>query len=550
MQRNECGVLLSASDLMRFAGCAHATTLDLAWMMGRGTAPGEDSEDAELLQRHGDAHEARHLARLRAAGRSVVEIVKEGVSLAQGVAATRAALERGADVVFQGALAGGSWGGWTDFLERVERPSALGAWSYEVADTKLKRKPHPKHVLQLALYSDLLAEVQGVAPEHAHVELGDGTRATIRLADVSAYARRARRAAGGFRRGARSRPVRFPAPTARSAAGASFAPATWRRRTACTAWPTSPAGRWRSWKRRASATMAALAARREPVRGMADETLGAAGDAGPAAGRPRRRRAGVRAAAGRAGQGLRPAAGAAPGRHLLRHRGRSRTSRAGSSICMASGRRTGFRAIWAHDHAAERAALEAVLELFRARLAAHPGARIYHYAAYEITALRRLTALYGIGEAFLDRLLRERRFVDLYAVVRGGVIASEPDYSIKSLEVFTGIEREGEVKTAGGSVVAYERWREERDDAILDEIEDYNRIDCVSTEKLRDWLVGIRPAGPWPALAPGPRRRRGGGGRRGRGAAGRRSPASDLDPERQRLLFDLGLFHRREAKPA
>ena len=105
-------------------------------------------------------------------------------------------------------------------------------------------------------------------------------------------------------------------------------------------------------------------------------------------------------------------------------------------------------------------------------------------------------------------------------MVRGGVIASEPDYSIKSLEVFTGIERAGEVKTAGGSVVAYERWLEERDDAILAEIEDYNRIDCVSTEKLRDWLVAIRPAGPWPALAAGPGRRRGRGGRRGRGAPG------------------------------
>ena len=205
MQRNECGVLLSASDLMRFAGCAHATTLDLAWMMGRGAAPGEDSEDAQLLQRHGDAHEARHLARLRAAGRGVVEIVREGVSLAQGAAATRAALERGAEVVFQGALAGGTWGGWSDFLERVERPSALGPWSYEVADTKLKRKPHPKHVLQLALYSDLLAGVQGVAPEHAHVELGDGTRATIRLADVSAYARRVRARLEAF--------VAAPAPT-------------------------------------------------------------------------------------------------------------------------------------------------------------------------------------------------------------------------------------------------------------------------------------------------------------------------------------------------
>lgn len=61
-----------------------------------------------------------------------------------------------------------------------------------MADTKLKRRADPKHVLQLVLYSDLLAEIQGVVPELAHVELGDGTRATLRLADYSAYARMAR----------------------------------------------------------------------------------------------------------------------------------------------------------------------------------------------------------------------------------------------------------------------------------------------------------------------------------------------------------------------
>jgi len=80
----------------------------------------------------------------------------------------------------------------------VERPSNLGAFSYEVADTKLKRRPHPKHVLQLVLYSDLLTEIQGVAPEFAHVELGDGTRATLRLADYAAYARMARARLEGF----------------------------------------------------------------------------------------------------------------------------------------------------------------------------------------------------------------------------------------------------------------------------------------------------------------------------------------------------------------
>jgi uncharacterized protein len=161
-----------------------------------------------------------------------------------------------------------------------------------------------------------------------------------------------------------------------------------------------------------------------------------------------------------------------------------------------------FQAFWAHDHDAEARALSDLLAFFRERISQYPNARIYHYAPYEIIALKRLTTKYGIGEAFLDRLLRQRRFVDLFAVVRGGLIGSEPNYSIKSMEAFYDRTRDGEVKTAGGSVVAYERWRETQDQQILDEIEDYNRIDCISTEELRDWLAGIRPTGPWPTLAP------------------------------------------------
>ena len=208
-----------------------------------------------------------------------------------------------------------------------------------------------------------------------------------------------------------------------------------------------------------------------------------------------------------------------------------------------------FTAFWAHDHAAEAAALTDLLAFFRARLDRFPKARIYHYAPYEITALRRLTTKYGIGEAFLDRLLRERRFVDLYAVVRGGLLASEKNYSIKSLEAFYGLKREGEVKTAGGSVVAYEAWRESGDQAILDEICDYNRVDCVSTQMLRDWLVSIRPPGPWPM--PGEDRSESEAEEAAETTALRQKlAASGLPPNRQDMLFNLGLFHRREAKPA
>jgi len=149
---------------------------------GRGSVPRQDSDDVALLQKQGDAHEASHLVKLKASGVSVVEIAQ----------ATCAALAKGPQIVFQGAFLADNWGGWSDFLERVERPSQLGAFSYEVTDTKLKRRPHPKHVLQLVLYSDLLTQIQGTAPEFAHVELGNGTRARLRLADYQAYARMAR----------------------------------------------------------------------------------------------------------------------------------------------------------------------------------------------------------------------------------------------------------------------------------------------------------------------------------------------------------------------
>ena len=177
---------------MRFKGCRHATTLDLRYMEAGDIMPAVDGEEALLLQKQGDAHELAFLERLRQSGRSVVEIPKSGIPLERSVDLTIEAMKEGPEVIFQGALLGGAWGGYTDFLERVEVPSSLGAWSYEVVDTKLKRRPDPKHVLQLSLYSDLLTDVQQVRPEQAHLQLGDGSRFSIRLADVASYARHSR----------------------------------------------------------------------------------------------------------------------------------------------------------------------------------------------------------------------------------------------------------------------------------------------------------------------------------------------------------------------
>lgn len=551
---------LSASDLMRFKGCAHATALDLRRLEVGDLQPDTDSDEAELLQRQGDAHEASFLAKLKADGRSVVEISKNGVTLETAAAATREALASGADVIFQGAFLGGPWGGYSDFLERVDTPSALGDFSYEVVDTKLKRTPDPKHVLQLALYSDLLAGAQGVAPEAAHLELGDGSRVTIRLEDVTAYARHARGRLEAF---VAERPATRPEPV--GACGLC---------------------RWRShcrseWEAAGSINLVAGISRsqRQKLEGAGVLTLdglAALEERVPhlALGTQQRLQTQARLQAARRGGGppafelrpIEPGKGLAllpepddgdlfydiegdpyyPGGLEYLH-----------GVWFREGGAWRFRAFWAHDRAAEAQAVADLLAFFVERLQKYPHAHIYHYANYEIAALRRLTAAHRTGEAALDQLLREQRFVDLFRVVSGGLVASEGGYSIKDLEVFYMEKRAGEVATAGASVVVYERWRETGELALLEEIRDYNETDCRSTQLLRDWLVTeVRPPGlAW--RAGGPQPARGALANVAEEDAADAALRASLAPVAERLgtavaelLADLHDFHRREDKPA
>ena len=117
--------------------------------------------------------------------------VIDGVGLdPNSVTATREAMSRGDAVIVQGALQSGRWNGRADVLRRVETPSRVGAWSYEVTDTKLARETKGNTVLQISLYSDLLSAMQGVEPASAHV-VTPGTEfapETYRIADYAAYA--------------------------------------------------------------------------------------------------------------------------------------------------------------------------------------------------------------------------------------------------------------------------------------------------------------------------------------------------------------------------
>ncbi|WP_407709029.1 TM0106 family RecB-like putative nuclease [Arthrobacter nitrophenolicus] len=159
-----------------------------------------------------------------------------------------------------------------------------------------------------------------------------------------------------------------------------------------------------------------------------------------------------------------------------------------------------FRPFWAHSRSGERRAFLDFLAYVEERRARYPDMHVYHYAPYEKTALRNLSLAHQAGEETVDDWLRHGLLVDLYATVRHSLRISEASYSIKKLEpLYMGDNlRSGDVKDAGASVVAYAAYCAARDaghqeeaDRILASISDYNQYDCLSTLRLRDWLLEI-----------------------------------------------------------
>ncbi len=160
-------------------------------------------------------------------------------------------------------------------------------------------------------------------------------------------------------------------------------------------------------------------------------------------------------------------------------------------------RESGFHAWWAHDRMQEAEAFAGFIKFSVDRLTKDPQAHIYHYAPYEVSALTRLAARHGIMEAEVAWLVTENKMIDLYKVVKGSIMVSQPSYSIKKLEAFYEFKRKSSVVDAGSSIDEYEHYRQlatsnpAQAELVLQTISDYNEDDCVSTLALYEWLSSM-----------------------------------------------------------
>ncbi|SKC81566.1 TM0106 family RecB-like putative nuclease [Krasilnikoviella flava] len=546
----EPAVVHSVSDLVVAAECEFRLLRRLDELLGR--VPRRERAADAMLERTaalGDAHERRVLDEYVARfGRStggpggVVEVepaarpAREALEAAHG--ATLAAIEAGADVVAQASFFDGELHGRADFLVRDPlgdpdvgpgRPGGHAGPAlprYAVLDTKLARRAKVTALLQLAAYADQLAAAHVDPTDAVHLVLGTRVTSSHRLAELLPVLQQRR---------ARLREV----VAAHRADDGSLA---WgdERFTAC--------GRCESCAEQAAAhrdvllvggvyeaqrarlvaggitTIDALAAAEEPPQGMPARSfervreqarlqLGTSAGDGEVAyddhGEPAVIRWSLPDTS--AVHRLPPPS---PGDVFFDFEGDPLWSdpqgeqwgqQTGLDYLFglverpdAAGEAPPFRAFWAHDLAQERQALIDFVDYLAERRRRYPDLHVYHYASYERVHLLSIAARHGVYEEEVDQLLRDGVLVDLYAVVRSSLRISDRSKSIKKLEpLYMGDELRSGVTTAAASIVAYAEYTALRDggrtdeaDALLRDIADYNRYDCLSTLRLLDWLRG------------------------------------------------------------
>ncbi len=499
MRKQKEKIIYSASDLVGFLECPHRTTLDLI-NLDTPLEKAEADEQIELIQDKGFAHEDAYFESLKKQHGNIVELSSSG-SFAKNHANTVAAIKDGADIIFQAALVKGDYMGYADFLKKVDHPSGLGSWGYEVADTKLAHRPKPKFMIQLSHYSELLSDIQGSMPNSMHLVLGNNTEQSFRTANYLHYYRRLRHRFDAFI-------MNRPATSAEKCDHCGMCDwrdlcdEAWEKGDHLNRIANITKVQIKRLKRDGIVTLSELGSLPSgyAIKGMPAETFGKLRS--QAALQKKKQETGedqleILPRQTDAIRGFDRLPSPDPGDLFFDMEG-DPLQEGGLEYLFGIYTMTDgtpqFIDFWAHDRREEKEAFAQFIDFVSAHLKKYPRAHIYHYAHYEPTAMKRLMSLHGIKEAQVDQLLRESRFVDLYQVIREAIRVSEPRYSIKNLETFYMEKREGDVTNAGASIVFYEKWRQTRDEDLLKKIRDYNEDDCRSTYLLREWLLSIKPA--------------------------------------------------------
>ncbi|MCA9087260.1 MAG: TM0106 family RecB-like putative nuclease [Planctomycetaceae bacterium] len=575
----------SPTDLIRYMESPFASWMDRLHLERPGRlTPDESDPELRLYADAGNRHEEAFLNDLEEQQSDVCRVPETRPQ--ESLQATRDAMAAGREIIYQAYLELPPFAGYADFLSRV----ATNPVHYEVWDTKLAKKPKPYYLVQLCCYAEMLEAVQGRRPAQVEVILGDGSRKRFRTDDYWFYYQQLKSTFLDLMDAfdpEGDHPV--PDPRAQHGRWQSHAEQWLLDRDHLYQVANISVSQIEKLNRAEICTLSKLArsgGRRVPR--LHDDTYRRLSDQAAIQLLTRQKQD-----AEQEGHNVPPAfrvlsSGTDDSRLGLSQLPPSSTLDVffdiegypliGDGLEYLLGAVTvadgvpSFHDWWAHDEREEKRAFEQFIDWIVDHWNRDPTMHVYHYAPYEVSAMRRLMGRYGTREDEVDDLLRAGVFVDLFRVVRQSILLGAPDYSLKSIEkIYTG-PRDGNVKTAGASMVYYAQWLASgesgdwRDSKILKEIRDYNEVDCISTWQAARWLwqlqeqhgVQYRPrkkATDEEEQTPTPNET----ANRRTELARRLHQQIPTDPgerakdsERwriQEMLADLVGYHRREAKP-
>lgn len=496
---------LSASDLTGYLNCRHLTQLDIAVANGALKYPHSWDPLLDLLWARGQKHEDDYIETLEQSGLHVNVI--PGVDINKNaVEATLTAMRSGVDVIVQGALAMDNWAGRADVLRKVERRSSLGDWSYEVIDTKLARTTKGATILQISLYSEILARLQGTYPEHMHVvhPWTDFVPQSFRTADFGAYYRRIKAQLEKTITAGKVDQT-YPDPVGHCDICAWRNTCDKRRRDDDHLSLVAGISKIQiaELSERGISKLEHLAVMPVPLEWKPGR--------GSAASFERVREQALMQKISRdngainfdllphrSGFGLSQLPVPSEGDIFLDFEGDPFAGEGGLEFLLgyhisgpdSSASYTGH---WALTRDEEKAAFEAFIDFVVERQMQYPDLHIYHFGGYERGALTRLMGRYATREEELDGILRAGLLVDLLTIVRQGICAGVESYSIKKLEPIYAFIRDTALPDANLALTRFQTCLELDDVQGIEEqdritIESYNRDDCVSTLNLRNWL--------------------------------------------------------------
>ena len=508
--------VISPKDLIAELECNHRLALEWSTLTGLVDAPkNEESEELELLAEQGKAHEKKIANQRREAG-SFLDIGQASFTheaLTAAYEKTVKAMADGVETIYQATFYTGQFMGFADFLilnkdsEGKPLRDSENRFIYDPVDAKSARSAKRAAVLQVAAYASVMKQLQMATPLRVHLWLGGDEKwsaPALDLIDLAEFfMKRVRDRVDGYT----SAPVPLWAPPKESCVRCRWA-------QSC------------DLGRHEAKDLSLIQGIRSSTRALLvsngiktlEEMANATDDQ-----RPRL----PREVSKETFNGLREQA-----KIQLRGFGAEKPifevrdvdafgllpeksdgdiwfdmegdpfANSGEGLeymfgyLIKSGSDYEFDTFDARDSKGEMLAFQEFINYVLNRRNEFPDMHIYHYAAYEVSAMLRLAQKHGTLEFEVDRLVREGVFVDLYTIVRNAFRFSTESMSIKYIEkVYWDGNRDKEVANAVGSVIQFEKalgLLADGDEAgflkILEEIKSYNKDDVDSTRQLDDWI--------------------------------------------------------------